>query len=182
MKGARPKIKLWLESRKGPLVGEGRIELLRAVEREGSLRRAARKLGMSYRYAWGIIKTLEKVLGARIVAATRGGKEKGGMRLTKVGRKILEEFERLKTSINEIVAEETFWEDISMKFSARNQIECVVKEVKVGEVGAVVKLEAKKPGTLTAYITREAAEALGLKPGSKVKAIIKATNVLLGKP
>jgi molybdopterin-binding protein len=66
-----------------------------------------------------------------------------------------------------------------MKLSARNVIEGVVKEVKKGSTTAHVVVDVKGL-TITSSITNEAVDDLGLKSGSKVKAIIKSSDVIIG--
>jgi molybdate transport system regulatory protein len=56
-------VKLFLEDRDRYVLGPGRVELLRSLEELGSLRKAAQKLSMSYRWAWGRLKNLEEALG-----------------------------------------------------------------------------------------------------------------------
>jgi molybdopterin-binding protein len=64
--------------------------------------------------------------------------------------------------------------------SARNQLPAVVKSVKFGNVMAEVAMEVAGVEIVSA-ITRGSAEALKLQPGDRVKAIIKATEVLVEK-
>jgi molybdopterin-binding protein len=64
--------------------------------------------------------------------------------------------------------------------SARNQFEGVVKSVKLGGVMAEVVVTVGDLEIVSA-ITRTSAEALGLKPGDEVKAVIKSTEVLIDK-
>lgn len=176
----KPRIKLWIQSGEEPVAGEGRMELLLMIEKEKSLNRAAKRLGMSYRHAWGIIRELERKLGFKVVRSARGGERGGGTRLTEKGRALVGEYGRMSDALDEIVKEKTFWEDISTKLSARNRLNGVVKEVKLGEVGASIKISVE-PTVVTAFITREAAEALGLKKGDRVEAVIKATEVMVAK-
>jgi len=68
-----------------------------------------------------------------------------------------------------------------LKLSARNQISGTVKEIEIGPVTARVKVRVEAPFVITAVITREAAEELQLKVGDKVQAIMKATEVMIGK-
>ena len=68
-----------------------------------------------------------------------------------------------------------------MPLSARNRMRGVVKAVEKGEVAAQVKIEISGPATLTAMITKEAVEELGLKSGDKIEAVIKATEVMVSK-
>ncbi len=66
----KPVVKLFLENAEGYIFGPGRMELLLAVQELGSLHKAAQKLGMSYRWAWGRINKAEKDLGVVLLART----------------------------------------------------------------------------------------------------------------
>ena len=68
-----------------------------------------------------------------------------------------------------------------MKLSARNQLNGKVTAVDLGAVMANVKIEIAEPGVITAVITKESAEKLGLKEGDDVTTIIKSTEVIVGK-
>jgi molybdopterin-binding protein len=67
-----------------------------------------------------------------------------------------------------------------MKLSARNQIAGIVKAVKPGATTTHVTIEVSPAVTITASITNEASEELQLKPGMKVIAVIKASDVMVG--
>ncbi len=62
--------------------------------------------------------------------------------------------------------------------SARNRFRGVVREVRVEGLLAQVELEAG-PFRVVSVITREAVEALGLKPGMEATALVKATSVMI---
>ena len=68
-----------------------------------------------------------------------------------------------------------------MELSARNQLKCKVSNVELGAVMANIKIEVEDPNTITAVITKESAERLGLKEGDDVTALIKSTEVIIGK-
>ena len=68
-----------------------------------------------------------------------------------------------------------------MKLSARNQLEGKITNVELGTVMANIKIEISEPNTITAVITKESAENLGLSEGDDVTAIIKSTEVIIGK-
>ncbi|WP_178648047.1 molybdopterin-binding protein [uncultured Methanobrevibacter sp.] len=68
-----------------------------------------------------------------------------------------------------------------MELSARNQLKGTVKEVNLGMITASIKIEVDDPNTITAVITKESAEKLGLKEGDDVQAIIKSTEIIVGK-
>jgi molybdopterin-binding protein len=65
--------------------------------------------------------------------------------------------------------------------SARNQFKGTVKSVKLGGVMAEVVITVGGLEIVSA-ITRTSAEALGLKAGDEVRAVIKSTEVLIDKP
>ena len=68
-----------------------------------------------------------------------------------------------------------------MQLSARNQLEGKITNVELGAVMANIKIEISEPNTITAVITKESAEKLGLSEGDDVCAIIKSTEVIVGK-
>ena len=68
-----------------------------------------------------------------------------------------------------------------MELSARNQLKGKVAGVDIGAVMANIKVEVSEPGVITALITKESAEKLGLKEGDDVTAIIKSTEVIVAK-
>ena len=68
-----------------------------------------------------------------------------------------------------------------MKLSARNQLNGKITNVEKGAIMANVKIEISEPGVITAVITKESAEKLGLSEGDDVTAIIKSTEVIIGK-
>lgn len=69
-----------------------------------------------------------------------------------------------------------------MQISARNQLKGKIKAVKLGEVMAEVIIELRSGEELVSAITRGSAESLDLKVGDDAIAIIKSTEVIIGKP
>jgi molybdopterin-binding protein len=68
-----------------------------------------------------------------------------------------------------------------MRLSTRNQLSATVTDVSVGEVMATVKVRLGDGQEMTASITREAVEDLGLAAGDAVVVLVKSTEVMLGK-
>lgn len=73
-------IKFWLEFDKKSILGSGWAELLDKIKKneEGSLTLAARECGYSYKYAWNILKRIEKRTGMSVVRTGKGGRGGGG--------------------------------------------------------------------------------------------------------
>ena len=66
-----------------------------------------------------------------------------------------------------------------MKISARNVIKGTVSELKTGPIAAQVRVDIGGGNTITSVVTASAVEELGIKEGSQVSVVIKASDVLL---
>jgi molybdate transport system regulatory protein len=99
----RPQFKLWFVDEEGEYVfGLGTMGLLDEIDKLGSISAAARKLGMSYRYALERITIVEKRLNRQLVDRTRGGKEGGGAKLTALGYELLADYRGMEGSLNQL--------------------------------------------------------------------------------
>jgi molybdate transport system regulatory protein len=81
--------KVWLEVRGEFAIGQGGIELLAAIAEHGSLARAARHVGWSYRHAWGYIRRAEGVLGISLLETKSGKGTARGTRLTAPAQRLV---------------------------------------------------------------------------------------------
>jgi len=97
------KSKLWIEIDDRPVFGSGRKMLLLAIEKHGSINRAAREMAITYRKAWGYIKAMVKRLGFPLVESKTGGRYGGGTALTPRARFLLMQFMALEAGIQEMV-------------------------------------------------------------------------------
>ncbi len=87
-----PGCKIWLEDRGKKVFGDGPCDILNRVERTGSLRAAAKEIGMSYSQAWRLVDLLERRLGFPLLTRTIGGNSGGGSELTPEGRGLVMKF------------------------------------------------------------------------------------------
>ncbi|MGX7679360.1 TOBE domain-containing protein [Jatrophihabitans sp. DSM 45814] len=67
-----------------------------------------------------------------------------------------------------------------MRLSARNQLTGTVSGIEVGAVMTIVKVDLDGGQQVTASVTKQSVEELGLVVGSPVTAVIKSTEVMLG--
>src|SRR2546422_6764130 len=81
-----PHQKLWLNWDGVFLMGPRYLRFLAAVDQTGTIRAAGQVVGWSYRTCLNRIRQMERVLGARVLATTRGGRAGGGARLTEAAR------------------------------------------------------------------------------------------------
>ena len=68
-----------------------------------------------------------------------------------------------------------------MKLSARNQLNGKVVEIKEGKVMAQVKLDIGGGNIMTSLVSIDSVHDLGLEPGVEAVAIIKSTEVIIGR-
>jgi len=73
----------------GRRLGAGKIALLEAIEKTGSISAAGRAHGMSYRRAWLLVEELNRIFASPLVAAWHGGAKGGGAGLTDEGRRVV---------------------------------------------------------------------------------------------
>ena len=77
-------------------IGPGKVRLLEAVGRTGSISQAGRELGMSYRRAWLLINDLNLCFQQPVVSAHPGGSQGGGAELTKFGQKLVADYRTIE--------------------------------------------------------------------------------------
>lgn len=97
--GLRAMTKVWLEADGRRAFGSGLAKLLRQIERTGSLTQACKSAGMSYRYAWKLIRSAETHFGRPLVHAHPGGPGGGGSELSADGRRLMEVFSTLEADV-----------------------------------------------------------------------------------
>lgn len=68
-----------------------------------------------------------------------------------------------------------------MKLSARNQLKGTVVSVEKGPISAKVKIDIGGGNFITSSVTAETIDDLGLQTGDSVVAIVKASEVMIGK-
>src|SRR5262249_853850 len=81
----------------GSALGPGMVRLLEGIERENSLRGAARSLNMSYRKAWGLIQDMHATFQVPVVKAEAGGLAGGCSQLTDLGRNLVRLYRRIES-------------------------------------------------------------------------------------
>ncbi len=100
------KSRIWIEADGHILLGEGRVQLLKAIEETGSLTKAAKSLGMSYKKAWSLIDAVNSRAKEPVISASIGGKGGGGTRLTDYGRSLVATFEAINENCWKLLDEQ----------------------------------------------------------------------------
>ncbi|MDP9583516.1 UNVERIFIED_ORG: molybdate transport system regulatory protein [Burkholderia contaminans] len=181
---------LWLRAGPQTLGGATRIALLSAIGDTGSITRAAKAVGLSYKAAWDAIDTMNNLAGEPLVTRSTGGKGGGGTTLTPRAtsliaafRTIEREHRRFIDAASAVVSGfDVDWAligRIGMKTSARNQLFGKVETIVRGTVNDEVTLVLPGGQVIVAVLTHESADALGLAPGADACALVKASWVVL---
>lgn len=174
----------------GP-IGRDRIAMLEAVAQHGSITKAAKALGFSYKAVWDGINAINNLLPRPALVAHAGGQGGGGAKLTEDGERLIAAFRRLEeklTSISQAIAEDgldqhtdlLFW-NVAMKTSARNAYRCQVVDIKWAPVNVEVTLRVSEENSVVAVVTNDSAHELGLAPGRDAIALIKSSFVMLAR-
>ena len=187
--------KLNVDTEFGAFLGDTRIRLLEAIDRYGSITQAAKAIPLSYKAAWDAVDAMNNVAEETLVERSVGGRHGGGTRLTDYGRRLVamyravereyqEAIDRLAERLGDAGAAniqnfQSLLRRMSMRSSARNQFVGPVSGLREGEVSFEVNLRLDAEHQLSAIITRESAENLGLAIGREVHAFVKASAVIL---
>ena len=78
-------------------LGPGKIRLLEAVKKSGSISQAGRLLEMSYRRAWLLIDDMNRCFREPVVEAQPGGAQGGGAALTAFGEQLIKKYRAIET-------------------------------------------------------------------------------------
>ena len=89
------KSRIWIESQNHVLLGEGRVQLLKAIDETGSLSKAAKSANISYRKAWQLMDSINKSAKEPVTINTVGGKGGGGAELTPYGKSLILAFDEI---------------------------------------------------------------------------------------
>lgn len=162
---SKPTFKAWLETDEGYVFGPGVYRLLKKVRETGTLKEAAETLGMSYRFAWGLVKKAEQKLGRPLIHAHKGGRAGGGgAEITDLGLQFLEEFSKIEFLIEKISKDPGFLETLSFI----SQVDAEVTQTqKKGERTELV-LKVVKPSGIKVTVSEKQIDGLEIAAGDKV--------------
>ena len=187
--------KLLIDTAMGSFLGDKRIRLLEAIDRTGSISQAAKAVPISYKAAWDAVDDMNNVAPEPLVLRSAGGKHGGGTELTSFARRLIAFYRALEKESQLALKKLTgnleqsgvcnvddfrqVLRRMSMKTSARNQFAGPVVALRDGVVDTEVTVQLAPLLSLTAIVTRESAETMGLSVGRDVLAFVKASSILL---
>lgn len=181
---------VWMTVGDANFGGVGRVDLLAAIGDCGSITKAAKTIGISYKAAWEAVDTMNNLAGEALVERVVGGRGGGGTRLTARGSTLVRNFRIIEREHRRLVEAldreaEGMADDLillrrmAMKTSARNQFQGRVVGLTSGLVNDEVLVEITGGHRLAAVLTRSSRDNLKLEEGTDVFALIKASSVVL---
>lgn len=187
--------KLLIDTAMGSFLGDKRIRLLEAIHQHGSILQAAKAVPMAYKAAWDAVDDMNNVAPEPLVLRVTGGRHGGGTELTDFGRRLIAFYRaleqesqaalaRLSSRLTQAGAPDVaefrqVLRKLSMKTSARNQFGGPIGAIRSGPVESEVTLRLGPSLELSAIVTNESVQNLGLAEGREVMAFVKASSIVL---
>lgn len=184
--------RIWMDKADRKFLGSDRIELLEKIQALGSITKAAKAVGISYKTAWEIVDAMNNLADRPLVVRMTGGKGGGGTHLTPEGQRVINSFRivqeehknflgKLAGRIEDMDRFYKFLRRMSLKVSARNILKGTVTTVRKGVVNSEVELLLPCGESIVSVVTNESVENLDLREDTDAYALIKASSVMVGR-
>lgn len=182
--------RFWINKSEHNFLGEGRIELLMHIDKDGSITKAAKSMKMSYRAAWDAVDAMNNLSEFPLVTSAKGGKGGGGTHLTEYAKELIntykilqEEHQRFLDNLSKRVSEKNghihLLGSLDIRISARNQLRTKVIKIQKGALESTLFLELNNKDVITAIITNDSLTTLEITIGTELYALFKANALTL---
>ncbi|WP_397451026.1 TOBE domain-containing protein [Pseudomonas sp. NA-150] len=158
-----------------------RIALLQHIAEQGSITRAAKSAGLSYKAAWDAIDELNNMAQRPLVERSVGGRGGGGAQLSAEGERVLRLYQRLQALQAQVLeateesADLGLLSRLMLRTSARNQLHGQVESITRQSHNDLIRLHLAGDLFIDAQITHDSTLRLELEIGTDVVALIKAS-------
>jgi molybdate transport system regulatory protein len=95
--------RVWVEIGGASAITEAGSDLIEQIEACGSLSEAARRLGFSYRRAWLLMDSMNRLWSEPVIRTATGGARGGGARVTEFGRELLSSYRDLQLQMEHLL-------------------------------------------------------------------------------
>jgi len=182
--------RFWLTKEGENFLGNGRIKLLKEIEKNGSISKAAKAMKMSYKAAWERVNQMNLLSDFPIIKKEIGGKGGGGTVLTPHAHELIATFEKFEILHRQFI--ERFSEAgdnpeylarilgrTFLTTSARNQLLCKIESIQEHGIKGSIKLILDGVDTLYSDITIKSIQGMGLEKGLNAYAIVKSSDLFI---
>ena len=178
-----------LTNHKSPFAAH-QVELLKAIQNCGSISKAAKAVGISYKTAWDRIDAMNNMSTEPLVLRASGGAKGGGTQLTSLGERIISGFQSLLEEHEQFIARlgaelhslqdvANFVSSERLNSSVRNQFRGQVSAIKAGATQCEVQLDIGISTPLVAIISQDSLAQLNLAVGSDCIALVNDSDIVL---
>ncbi|MGE4420459.1 MAG: TOBE domain-containing protein [Sulfurimonas sp.] len=182
--------RLWINKSEHNFLGQGRMELLMHIQKDGSITKAAKSMKMSYKAAWDAVDAMNNLSEFPLVTSSKGGKGGGGTHLSEYAKELIntykilqEEHQQFLDNLSKRISEKNghihLLKSMDIRISARNQLKTKVLSIQRGVVESRVFLELGNKESITAVITNDSLTTLEVDVGMELYALFKANALLL---
>ena len=84
-------------------LGPGKVDLLQAIDKTGSISAAGKSMNMSYRRAWVLVDVMNRCFTSPLVHTAKGGQHGGGATLTPLGRQVVDNYKQMTQALNHTI-------------------------------------------------------------------------------
>lgn len=177
--------RFWLTNNGEYFAGRGRIELLKHIMDTGSIAKAAKVMGMSYKAAWDSVDAMNKMTGEMLVLRTSGGRHGGGSKITDAGIEFIKRYDKYTETFDKVLSIiddnpdiESVINSFEIKTSADNSFSGKISHISEGAVYAAVEIDC---GSFKIYssISKSSIERMGLITGDTVTVLIDSGQLIL---
>jgi molybdate transport system regulatory protein len=176
---------IWLDKNQKGFLGKGRIELLKNIDKYGSLSKAAKEMKMSYKAAWDSLNEMKNLSSTELIISSSGGSGGGGSKLTAQALEYIKIYELLfqtqqkflktiESHTNNSLDLKTFLRRSSLRTSARNQIFGKVISIQKDSISSTLNILIDKNLHINSTITNKSIKELDIKKGKDIYVLIKA--------
>jgi len=176
-------VKLWLKSENSTFDAR-RIKLLEKIDETGSMLKAAKEVGISYKAAWDAIDKMNNLADEPLVMKVTGGRKGGGSTLTPYARELIVAFYDLIEAQDRTLEMIENQNRAGMSFflaSTKNLFSCHIQSIVSGDVNATIGLNLRGEDMLAAVITRDSVKRLELAQGDRIYALVNESAISLLK-
>jgi molybdate transport system regulatory protein len=171
---------------------EQQILLLQAINLTGSITKAAKNMGISYKTAWDRIETMNNLSITPLVKRSAGGAKGGGTALTEKAEQIIAEFLQIQQEHSKLLqriggeldSNKTINPNSSkgvLQSSARNQLRGQIADIVAGKIDSEISINLGNSIEIVATITNTSRADMDLDVGKFIIALIKSSWIILSK-
>ena len=183
---------LALQSDRFGRFSEQQILLLQAIHTTGSITKAAKQVGISYKTAWDRIEAMNNLSIVPLVKRSAGGAKGGGTALTNEAEELIAEFIELQREHSQLLQKMGGEREVKQnsnrhnidpapQTSARNQLKGRIASIVIGKIDSEISIDLGNAVEIVAVVTNTSRLNMELKVGDVVVALIKSSWILLSK-